>query len=516
MGTPAEWGSTRDRGYDQRWPLASKKEHQCEWRDLATELQAKLVELEAKFGVVLTRMSELEHKNALAMKQIVGPKSERMPTPEQEAKRLEGEGKRGGYNNPAKRKKNAETLAELPTTVVQHPIPEAERRCPHCGDEVKAIGDGDSSVEYEWVPGHLERRIHVVETGRCPCKMHYARGPAPRRVREGCKYGPALMAKLIVDKCADSTPLYRVERAMARANIPLSRSTMNELVLNCGDDLMPLHPLLISEMRSDPNVQADETSFRLQTTRVRPFVWTFLSSNVTVYVFSEDRSGDTAKEILGGTTGSLTIDGFTGYNVVTDVDGRERTGCWSHARRYLFDALPTAPEAREGLDIILELFMVERKAASMNIVGTEAHHDLRQRRSKPILDRIEQWRVSSIANFEPRSPMGAALRYMTNQWERLSAFIRDPKIPIHNNASESALRVVALARKNSLFFGNARAGRRFMVLYSLIATCARHDVNPEVYLADVLLRIQDHPKQRLEELLPHRWKHLFAAPPATA
>ena len=50
-----------------------------------------------------------------------------------------------------------------------------------------------------------------------------------------------------------------------------------------------------------------------------------------------------------------------------------------------------------------------------------------------------------------------------------------------------------------------------MVLYSLIATCERHDVNPEVYLADVLLRIQDHPKQRLGELLPHRWKQSFGA-----
>ena len=77
--------------------------------------------------------------------------------------------------------------------------------------------------------------------------------------------------------------------------------------------------------------------------------------------------------------------------------------------------------------------------------------------------------------------------------------------------SEAALRIVALARKNSLFFGNEEAGRRFMVLYSLIATCERHDVNPEVYLADVLLRIQDHPSDRLSELLPHRWKESFGS-----
>ena len=55
------------------------------------------------------------------------------------------------------------------------------------------------------------------------------------------------------------------------------------------------------------------------------------------------------------------------------------------------------------------------------------------------------------------------------------------------------------------------AGRRFMIVYSLIATCERHDVNPEVYLADVLIRIQDHPKDRVAELLPHRWKATFGS-----
>jgi hypothetical protein len=104
-----------------------------------------------------------------------------------------------------------------------------------------------------------------------------------------------------------------------------------------------------------------------------------------------------------------------------------------------------------------------------------------------------QWRDKITPFFEPKSAMGEALRYLRNQWARLTAFLSDARIPLHNNASEAALRIVALARKNTLFFGHEEAGRRFMVLYSLIATCERHDVNPEVYLADVLLRIQGYP-----------------------
>jgi transposase len=491
--------------------LATKK-HACRWRTAAEKLETELAEQKARHDAMLERLSALEHKIALATKQIVGPKSERMPTPEAEAKKREGKnGRRGGYTNPKKRKENAEALASLPTTFVPHPVPDNERQCAHCGDEIKPIGSGDRSVEFEWVPGRLERRVHVVEVGRCPCKLHYARGPAPRRVQEGCTYGPAFLAKLAVDKCGDSTPIYRVEKQMRRTGIPISRSTLNDNVLLAAGVLFPLWQCAHDLMRNDPHVQADETSFRMQTRTGRVFVWTFLSKLCTVYVFSASRSGETAKDVLSGTKGTLTIDGYTGYNVVTDVDGRERTGCWSHARRYLFDALTSAPEARDGLDIILDLFMIERDAQVLNIVGTSEHFALRKKASAAVIERFRSWHEKTTPLFEPKSAMGEALRYIRNQWPRLTAFLRDPRIPLHNNASEAALRIVALARKNSLFFGNEEAGRRFMVLYSLIATCERHDVNPEAYLADVLLRIQDQPADRLVELLPHRWKETFGS-----
>jgi transposase len=492
--------------------LAATKKHECRWRAATKRLEAKLAEKDAVLAAVTARLDLIERKMALANKQLLGPKRERMPTPDEEAKKREPEKPRGGYVNPKKRRENAEALDALPTTVVQHPVVTEERRCTSCGEEIRPIGKGDRSVEYEWVPGRIERRVHVVEVGRCPCKQHYARGPAPRRVQEGCTFGPGLLAKLALDKCADSTPIYRVEKQMRRCGIPIARSTLNDNVLLAGAVAAPLIDVALAELRVDPHLQADETSVRLQRRRERAFVWTFLSKLYTVYVFSSSRSSDTPKELLEGTTGTLTVDGYTGYNVVTDVDGRERTGCWSHARRHLFDALASAPdEARAGLDIILELFMIEREAQEGGIVGTPRHLRLRKTRSRPVLARLDAWRERTTALFEPKSAMGEALRYMRNQWPRLTAFVRDPLIPLHNNASEAALRIISLFRKNSLFFGNEEAARRLMVLYSLIAMCERHDVNPEAYLTDVLVRIQDQPKSRLAELLPHRWKETFGS-----
>ncbi|WXA88017.1 IS66 family transposase [Pendulispora rubella] len=152
----------------------------------------------------------------------------------------------------------------------------------------------------------------------------------------------------------------------------------------------------------------DETSFRTQTRVERSFVWTFLSKLHTVYVFSSSRSGDTPKKVLGGSRGTLTIDGYTGYNIVTDGDGRERSGGMSHARRYLFDALPSAPEARERLDIILEVFLVEREVQKLNIVGTKEHLRLRYSKAASAMERLREWREKMAPLFEPKSPMGEA------------------------------------------------------------------------------------------------------------
>ena len=50
-----------------------------------------------------------------------------------------------------------------------------------------------------------------------------------------------------------------------------------------------------------------------------------------------------------------------------------------------------------------------------------------------------------------------------------------------------------------------------VMLASLLATCVLHEVNPQDYLADILLRVQTHPASRINELLPQRWKGQFGS-----
>ena len=210
--------------------------------------------------------------------------------------------------------------------------------------------------------------------------------------------------------------------------------------------------------------------------------------------------------MLGGTQGTLVVDAYTGYNRVVDVDGRSRSSCLAHVRRRFFEALTSKPvEARRALDLILEIYRVEHEAKKRGIVRTPAHLELRQTRGREALDAFLAWLELHKDHFPPKSAMGQAISYARNRGDTLTRFLDDVRIPLDNNAAESALRIVALGRKNFLFVGNPDCGENLAGLYSLIATCDLHGVDPVEYLKDVLLRVDVHPVAEIDTILPHRW-----------
>jgi transposase len=137
---------------------------------------------------------------------------------------------------------------------------------------------------------------------------------------------------------------------------------------------------------------------------------------------------------------------------------------------------------------------------------------IRQERSAPILVQFRSWLLGQQAalggSVLPKSPMGEAITYALNQWAALCVYLLDGDLNIDNNISENALRRIAVGRKNWMFLGSDNGGRTAAVLFSMIATCQRHGVEPFAYLRDVLTRIAAHPHNRLAELLPGRWKPL--------
>jgi transposase len=105
-----------------------------------------------------------------------------------------------------------------------------------------------------------------------------------------------------------------------------------------------------------------------------------------------------------------------------------------------------------------------------------------------------------------KSKIGKAISYALGMWHRIERYIEDGKYEIDNNWVENSIRPVALGRKNYLFAGSHDAAQRAAMIYSLLATCKKNNVEPSAWLTDVLAKIQDQPINKIEDLLPEKWQ----------
>jgi transposase len=356
-------------------------------------------------------------------------------------------------------------------------------------------------------PAKLIKRIYTRDTRACHCGKTMVSAPSPERFGRS-QYDASVVAQLVTGKCTDSLPVARQAEQLRRQGVPASRATLNRLFLQAGRVLSPVAVHILSLIAQSDIVLGDETPIRQQDQDSKGYFWTFGNGDLVAYVYSSSRSGDTPKSVLGGTQGVLVADAYTGYNVVTKPDGRDRAGCNSHARRKFCEALGKSPEAQRAIDLYTGVFVVERDARELGIVGSRQHLALRKKKSAPAMRRMHEWLKQEQPRHLPKSKMGAAIGYALNNWKELTRFLSNAKIPVSNNLSEGQLRIVALGRKNYMSVGAESAGQCIATLYTLTACCKRAGIDPVAYLTDVLRRLGRDPDCAVDELMPHRWKPL--------
>ena len=190
--------------------------------------------------------------------------------------------------------------------------------------------------------------------------------------------------------------------------------------------------------------------------------------------------------------------------------GIVEVACWAHARRKFYEARNSDPaRSAQAMAYIRLLYDVEDQAKAKQL-DPPARAALRQELALPRLSQFKAWletqHVNEGGGVLPKSPMGMAITYALNQWDALCVYVSDGDLAIDNNAGENALRRIGVGRKNWLFCGSDTGGHTAAILFSMIATCDRHKVNPWEYLRDVLQRIASQPISKLAELLPGQWK----------
>lgn len=134
---------------------------------------------------------------------------------------------------------------------------------------------------------------------------------------------------------------------------------------------------------------------------------------------------------------------------------------------------------------------------------------LRQEYVKPIFDDLEVWLKEQLGKISSKTPLVKAIKYALARLPKARPYLDRGVLEFDNNIAERAVRPVTLGRKNYLFMGSEAGGKSAVIAYTLIETAKMNKVNPEAWLAWVLERIQDHPANRIAELLPWAYQDLI-------
>lgn len=392
---------------------------------------------------------------------------------------------------------------------IVHDLADAEKHCAACQQDLRPIGE-ESSERYEYIPAQLTVIEDVCKKYACACTVKTATKPS--QPIEKSTAGASLLAQVIVAKTADHLPLHRQEKIFQRHGVDISRKTMGGWLAQCADLLQPLYGSLKEVLLQSKVIGTDDTSVKVLDIKL-PFartgrIWPYCGDAdhpVILYDYTATRERAGPEKFLAGYRGYLQADAYGGYDAFfkDPARGLMEVGCWAHARRYFHKALESdQPRMGPALLLIAQLYRVEKQARSL---APEDRLGLRQLQSQPILDKLRDYLLEIQAEVLPKSPEGRAVRYTLKNWIALTRYCGDGDLEIDNNATERAIRSVAVGRNNWIFFGSDQGGKTAALLRSFVATCQRAGIDPFIWFKDVLSRIAAHPITRLAELLPHNW-----------
>ncbi|EGC1290758.1 IS66 family transposase [Salmonella enterica] len=412
----------------------------------------------------------------------------------------------------ASRKSSRKSLpAELPRETL-YLLP-AETVCPACGGELKVMGE-TLSEQLEII----NTAFKVIETIRpklaCSRCDVIVQAPIPSKPIERSYASPGLLARILVSKYCEHTPLYRQSEIYARQGVELSRNTMVRWVSEMADRLSPLYVALNSYVLEAGKVHTDDTpvkvlapgSGKTKTGRLWVYVRDDRNAGSSLpaavwFAYSPDRKGEHPQRHLEEYRGVLQADAYSAYDVLYETGRVKEAACLAHARRKIHDEHVRRPTevTHEALRRIAELYAIEAE-----IRGSPADERLvvRKARSVPLMQSLYDWIQLQRKTLSKHAEMAKALDYMLNQWDALNEYCRDGWVEIDNNLGENALRSVAVDRKNFLFFGSDNGGENAAIIYSLLGTCKLNGVEPESWLREVIGQINDWPSNRVHELLP--------------
>lgn len=490
-------------------------------------LSAELTNAEAEINELKNELNRVNELLRLAVKKTYASSSERIENCGQLTFFEENE------ENPAPIKREVksylraskrsyeEIYKNLPVEIKEYDISDAEKICDRCQSEMVCIGY-DSYREIEYTPAVLKIIEHRRKKYACKkCDLNGISGNiktalSPLPLFEHSLVSPSLLAYIINEKFCKAVPLYRLEQELHRMGVNISRQSMSNWLIAGAELLQPLYDCMHDLLLRENIIHADETPLRVNRVSgrdkpVNGYMWLyrtgkFSERQIVLYDYRNGRKGDYPAEFLKSFFGYLHCDGLRQYD---DVINAVRVGCWAHVRRYFKNALDVQCDKRDhttlagkGFLKIQEIFAAETEKTEKSPYSLAEIAAVRKEKSQKLTEDFFEWCEKSQGIAVPKSLTGKAIAYALGQKKSLTAFLKDPRLELTNNAAERAIKPFVIGRKNWLFSNTEKGARATAVIYSVVETAKAAGAKPFEFIRRIFEKLRSCDFRSFEELLP--------------
>jgi len=503
--------------------------------DKIQTLEAKLNNSELRCEQYSQAYDSLQHQLKELLRNRFGKKSERFIDPEHPqaslfednasvfaaaeaaGQTIADEVKISAYS----RKKKNKSEKELPRRIEIIPVDENDMQCP-CGSCKDVI-----RYETKDLVHHQLEVIEIIEQRRevaaCPngCDGQIVTAPAPLQILPKVKATEEFLAFLIVSKLEDRQPLYHLEKQLKeRHGIDCSRQTMARWMIDLMFPLKPIYNLLKDYVIDYDVASCDATTLQVlnepgRAAETKSYVYCMRGGppdkSVILYDYNNNLHKKFVQDWFEGFTGYLHVDGDNFFELVGEF--AHLVNCNAHARRK-FEPIAQGAKgkglAKEALRFFKDLYKIEREA-KLNKLIPEQRRELRQEKSKPLMDKFKVWLDKMYPTVLPQSPLGKAINYCIKLWPGLTRFLEDGRLEADNNLTEQEIKPLVIARKNFLFASSVDGAHALCMHFGLIRTAKLHGLDPYHYYVKLLKSIP-HCKsiEDYEKLLPWNIKLDYA------
>jgi len=412
---------------------------------------------------------------------------------EEAAQRAEAEQKKRAAERERKRTEHARKRTGptpqpmLPVVDREFTLDDADRVCPSCGGGLRPM-TGQSRFEESELIDVIEVRYELVKVKQqkyvCRCGGCVETALGPERAIPGSRYSLAFAIKVVLDKWLDHIPLERQCRILERHGLIVTSQTLWDLANVVARRLAFVSTALETHVLQRPVIGLDQTSWpRLESADARPWqMWCLTAPGVVVHRIRDDKSAATFIDLVGQYNGTIVCDALSTHGAGARASpGIVLAGCWGHVFRKFEEAKPDHPEADRALEWIGALYEIDARAD-----GDLARlAELRRSESVGVLDKLKAWLWDQAALTS--LSIGKAAAYTVANWDRLTRFVEDPRIPLDNNATERGLRGPVVGRKNHYGSKSRRGTEVAATFYTILETAKLHGVNPAAYLAAAVM-----------------------------